>query len=363
MELNIIKDEKGIFPVLLDEQMKIIKPAFQFFRFQRMKGLSENTLRAYGWDLKLYFEFLSVQKIGYDTVTFSTIGEFVEFLRSPSDASGISFLYAESKRTAKTINRVLGTVHSFYKYHAMMGGIENPILMQDVGKPSSMFKSMLEHTRKDNYIKKSVFKIKESDYAVRLMSDADSERFFCALSTKRDELIFKTMFLTGARIGEVLNLRIEDIPFPDGTKQLGVLRGIKSKGKKRDLYVPMSLIEELDAFILDERSHIDTQHSYIFVAQQGVHLGSPMTYRGIYEVFQRAARDTGINFRCHDIRHTFITKLVESGMDISVVRIIAGHKHVSTTQEYLHISAAYLEDSLGRYWRKSSLIGGGSNVE
>lgn len=363
MQLSIIKDERGVFPVLLDGQMRIVKPAFSFIRFQRIKGLSENTIKAYGWDLKLYFEFLSLQGISYGDVTFSTIGEFVEFLRGPSNISGISFLYTESRRTAKTINRILGTVHSFYKYQAMIGEIENPILMQDVGKPSSMFKSMLEHTRKDNYIKKSVFKVKESNYAVRLMSDADAERFFCALSSKRDKLIFKTMLLTGARIGEVLSLRIEDIPFPDGTKQLGVLRSIKSKGKNRDLYVPMSLIEELDAFILDERSHIDTRHSYIFVAQQKAYLGSPLTYRGIYEVFQRAAKDTGIDFRCHDIRHTFITKLVESGMDISVVRIIAGHKHVTTTQEYLHISNAYLEDSLGRYWCQSSLMGGGTDAK
>ena len=363
MELSIIRDGTGVFPVLLDEQMRIIKPVFEFLRFQRARGLAENTLRSYGWDLKRYFEFLSTQNIHYDAVSFSMIGDFVEFLRSPANATGTSFLYTESKRTAKTINRILGTVHSFYKYQAMMGGIDNPVLMQDIKKPSSMFKSMLEHTRKDNYIKQSVFKVKESDYAVNLMSDADAERFLGALSCERDKLIFKTMLLTGARIGEVLNLRIEDIPFPNGTRQLGVLRGIKSKGKKRDLYVPMSLIEEIDTFILEERSRIDTQHSYVFVALQGVNCGNPMTYRGIYEVFQRAARDIGIHLRCHDIRHTFITKLVESGMDISVVRIIAGHKHISTTQEYLHISTSYLEKALGQYWRQSSLIGGNGNVE
>jgi len=63
------------------------------------------------------------------------------------------------------------------------------------------------------------------------------------------------------------------------------------------------------------------------------------------------------------LRHTFITRLVESGMDISVVSIIAGHRHITTTQEYLHISRDYLEDSLGRYWNRSIMIGGGGNAD
>jgi site-specific recombinase XerD len=50
-------------------------------------------------------------------------------------------------------------------------------------------------------------------------------------------------------------------------------------------------------------------------------------------------------------------------MDISVVSIIAGHRHITTTQEYLHISRDYLEDSLGRYWNRSIMIGGGGNAD
>jgi len=48
-------------------------------------------------------------------------------------------------------------------------------------------------------------------------------------------------------------------------------------------------------------------------------------------------------------------------MDISVVKIILGHEHITTTQQYTHISNQYLEDNLSRYWNKSSLIGGGAN--
>ena len=362
MELSIIKMEVGSLPVLLDKQMRIVQQVFDFLKFQKLREKADNTIKAYGWDLKTFFEFLDRYGYGYDGVEPATIGEFIEYLRNPDITGEVSSFYRESVRTPKTINRVLGTVHSFYRYHAMIGGINNPIIMQDINRPQGMFKSMLEHARKDNYIKKSLFKVKESTYAVKLVSDSDAEVFMNELPTWRDKLIFKTMYLTGARIGEVLELQIENVPCPDFTAQIGVFGGIKSKGKRRDLYVPMKLIGELDTFILEERSALDTKHGYLFISQQERYLGKPLTYHGFYDVFNGTKRRTGLDFNCHDLRHTFITKLVESGMDISVVSMIAGHRHITTTQEYLHLSRDYLEDSLGRYWSRSLMIGGGGNA-
>jgi len=359
MELSIITTAEGEkIPILLDDKMHLVKPVFDFLKFQRLKNMSENTIKSYGWDLKNFYEFLTSNEIKFEEAGFTTIADFVEFLRNSDKSGEMPAIYAESVRTPKTINRILGTVHSFYKYHAMAGGINNPILMQDVVKSSnSMFKGMLEHARSDNFIKKSVFKVKESRYAVRLMKEDEASTFLEGLPTYRDQLIFKTLYYTGARIAEVLDLQIENIPFPDSTELLGVFRDIKSKGKKRNLYAPMELIEELDAFVLNERSRIETEHSYIFVSQQKQHLGKPLTYRGVYEVFQLVGKKVGIDFKFHDLRHSFITKLVESGMDYSVVSIIAGHCHISTTKEYTHISKEYLAESLGKYWSCSVLKG------
>jgi integrase/recombinase XerD len=319
----------------------------------------------FSFDLLFFtaFEFLDRYGYSYDEVEPATIGEFIEYLRDPDIAGEVSSFYQVSVRTPRTINRALGTVHSFYQYHAMAGGIENPIIMQDINRPQGMFKSMLEHARKDNYIKKSLFKIKESTYAVKLVSDKDAATFLNELPTQRDKLIFKTMYLTGARIGEVLGLQIEDVSCPDFTGQIGMLAGIKSKGKKRDLYVPMKLIGEPDSFILEERSRFEAEHGYLFISLRKRHLSKPLTYHSFYDIFNRTKARTGLDFKCHDVRHTFITRLVESGMDISIVSIIAGRRHITTTQEYLHISQKYLEDSLGRYWNRSIMIGGGGNAD
>ncbi len=172
------------------------------------------------------------------------------------------------------------------------------------------------------------------------------------------------------RIGELLSLEIEDIPVPDNSKEVAIITlspkdsdryDQQKKGGSREIYMPMSLLEEIDNYIMNERNNIDTEHSYLFVSYEKQYKGKPLTYRGLYEVFKRVGNKTGISLNFHDLRHTCITNLIESGIDISVVRIMVGHKHISTTQKYTHLSVKYLEDALQRYWSKSEMVGGAFN--
>ena len=363
MELHSIRYKEKDIIVLLDDNMKLVKPVYDYLKYLRQKDRAFNTIKANATDLKLYWEFLNRENYKYDEVIPNTIGEFIEYLREPNATDNVVSIYSESKRTGKTINRILSTVYNFYKYCGMIKEVNNPIIMEDVNRPFNMFKSLLHHARSNNKTKKSIFKVRESKTTFKLVSDNDAEIFLNNLPTWRDKLIFRILYLTGARIGEVLELQIEDIPYPDISKEIGILENIKSKGKTRHLYIPMALLEEIDNFIMEERNNIDTEHSYIFISQQKQNLGKPLTYRAIYEVFNTVKKKTGIHLNFHDLRHTYITHLVENGIDISVVRIIAGHEHITTTQQYTHISPKYLENSLNRYWSKSILIGGGASCK
>lgn len=357
MELHEIRRGEKRIVVLLDENMKMIKPVYDYLKFLRLKDKAENTIKAYGLDLKIYWQFLQIKRYDYREVSVNTIGEFKEYLMSGTYDDNVIYYNDISKRTGKTVNRILSTIYNFYKYCAIVLDVNNPILMETISRPFDMFKGLLYHTRSNNKANKSIFKVKESNRQIRLITQDEAEVFLSALPTLRDKLIFKVLYLTGARIGEVLELKIEDIPCPDSSKQVAVLRNIKSKGKRRDLYIPMSLLEEIDNFIMEERNYIDTEHSYIFISQQPQHLGKHLTYGGIYEVFNNIKKKTNIIFNFHDLRHTHITALTESGMDVSVVKIIAGHKHIHTTQKYTHLSNKYIESSLNRYWSKNSMMG------
>ena len=359
MELHVL-DAGKVTVVLLDNDMKIVKPVYHFLKFQQQKGKSDNTLLANGRDLCLFWIFLKKNGYSYDQVTPRMIAEFIDFLRGGDD---MLVLYKESTRSNRTINRILSTVHTFYQYHADMQEIDNPMLMHDVNRPLNMFKGILEHARTDSKTKQSIFKLKESNHAVHLVTDAEMEAVLIKLTKHRDILLYKMLYLTGARIQEVLDLEIEAVPVPDMSKSIGVLQQIQSKGKRRDLYVPMSLLAELDEFIMEERSQIETDHSYIFVSEQKKQLGKQLTYSAAYDKLKKVQTEAGVDFNFHDLRHTFCSNLIESGMDVSIVRIIMGHEHIFTTQRYTHLSGQHIKDSLSRYWSQSSLLGGDIDVE
>lgn len=360
MELSVIKQGNRGVVVLLDDEMKIVKPVYAYLKQQARLDRSFNTIIANGRDLKLYWEFLNYMGYEYTEVTPITISEFIEFLRSSEECMDdkIIIFYGTSKRTGKTINRILSTVYCFYKFCCLVTEIKNPIIMEEINRQQNMFKNFLHHARNNNKIGKSIFKIKQSEAIITIIPDAHIELLMNCLQNSRDKLILKIMYLTGARIGEVLDLKIENIPYPNSDETFGVLKNIKSKGKCRNLFIPMRLIEEIDSFIINERALIDTEHSCLFVALQKQNLGHPLTYRSIYDVFDRAKKKVGLKFNFHDIRHTFVTHLAETGMDVSIISIIAGHKHIQTTEKYTHLSDKYIGESLSRYWKSNAFLGG-----
>ena len=228
MELHVLGAGK-VTVVLLDNDMKIVKSVYDFLKFQQQKSKADNTLLANGRDLCLFWTFLGKSGYAYDQVTPRMIAEFIDFLRGGDDMLA---LYKESSRSNRTINRILSTVHTFYQYQADIQEIDNPMLMHEVNRPLNMFKGILEHARTDNKTKQSIFKLKESSHVVHLVTDAEMELVLSRLTKHRDILLYKMLYLTGARIQEILDLEIEAVPVPDMSKSIGVLKQIQSKAER-----------------------------------------------------------------------------------------------------------------------------------
>lgn len=81
MEICISEHNEKRIVVLLDNEMKIVKPVYDFLRFQQQKGRAINTLKAYGTDLCLFWTFLKKNGYAYDQVTPRVIAEFIDYLR------------------------------------------------------------------------------------------------------------------------------------------------------------------------------------------------------------------------------------------------------------------------------------------
>lgn len=85
MELHVIEREGRETVVLLDNEMRIVKPVYDYLKFQKQKDKALNTLKASGSDLRTYWEFLNDNGYEYDKVTPKMIAEFIDYLRASDD--------------------------------------------------------------------------------------------------------------------------------------------------------------------------------------------------------------------------------------------------------------------------------------
>ena len=334
--------------VLLDDNMHLIDPVCEFLEFQRKIDRSDNTLRAYATDLKIYWEFLLKSCHSFDEVSISVIADFVDYLRRGT--RDMASLHATSSRTNRSINRILSSVHRFYRYEQLNGVCSDPVIFEMVPETEQMYRRFLDHTSARHQTKKSIFKLKENEKTARIVTQEEMQVFLGALTRQRDRLLFVLLYETGARIQEALDLEVRMLPKPDD-RAVGIFHQIRSKGKYRDLYVPMYLIRALNHFVYKEEG-ADPNRKYLFVVEKANYEGKQLTYHAAYDIMRRAQKQTGTEFCFHDLRHTFCTGLIESGVDVAVVQQVMGHANLYTTKRYVHLSDNYLAENMSAYWSK-----------
>lgn len=128
---------------------------------------------------------------------------------------------------------------------------------------------------------------------------------------------------TGMRKGEVLNLKWNDVDFK---RNVIYLYQTKNEEKRE-----VRMNEEAKTTLIKIKKHPDS--SYIFCNKDG------KPYGDIKKSFFTAIKKSGIiNFHFHDLRHTFASHLVMSGVDLNTVRELLGHKTLDMTLRYSHLS-------------------------
>ena len=128
---------------------------------------------------------------------------------------------------------------------------------------------------------------------------------------------------TGMRKSEILNLKWNDIDF-----KRGIIYLLRTKNnEKRE--IPMN--DAVITALIKVKKNPESQ--YIFCGKNG------KPFQNIRKSFFTALKNAGIiNFRFHDLRHTFASQLVMSGVDLNTVRELLGHKSLEMTLRYSHLS-------------------------
>ncbi len=155
----------------------------------------------------------------------------------------------------------------------------------------------------------------------------------------RDRAMLETLYATGLRVSELVNLKLHEISLTDG-----VVR-VLGKGSKERL-VPLGelAIEWIERYLQNARADIldGQQDDALFITARG----AAMTRQAFWQLVKRYAGRAGIapeKLSPHVLRHAFATHLLNHGADLRVVQLLLGHADISTTQIYTHVARERLK--------------------
>ena len=160
-----------------------------------------------------------------------------------------------------------------------------------------------------------------------ILATSEIKKLLQQVSNVKHKALLMTSYSAGLRVSELVHLKFTDV---DSTRMMLHIRC--GKGKK-DRMVPLSaiLLQTLRAYYKQYKPQ-----TYLFEGQAG----QPYSTRSAQEILKRWKAATGLrkSGSIHSLRHAYATHLMESGIDIRYIQTLLGHKSISTTMRYTHVS-------------------------
>ena len=156
---------------------------------------------------------------------------------------------------------------------------------------------------------------------------------------KRDRAILELLYACGVRVSELSDLNVEDVNYKES---LILVRG---KGKKERL-VPFGQYchRALEAYLRERASLVKSNPEGTRMPLFLNHMGTRLTTRSVARIVEKYARLCALHQKIspHGLRHSFATHMLNSGADLRSIQELLGHKNLSTTQKYTHVSIGHL---------------------
>lgn len=195
-----------------------------------------------------------------------------------------------------------------------------------------MYAKAIEWEKADNSPASKVRKFREANQRVRYLEEEEIERLYETCSEHLKPIVAVALN-TGMRKGEILNLK-----WPDVNLRTRVICILNSKNdEKRE--IPIN--EDLTRILFRVRKN--PKSPYVFCKEDGIPYGDVKV--GFRATLKRAKIK---NFRFHDLRHTFASRLVMRGVDLKTVQELLGHKDMRMTLRYAHLSADHKRAAVER---------------
>lgn len=280
------------------------------------RGLSRNTLDAYGRDLARFTGFLTERgREDADDITAADVTEFLINL-------------AEQGLAARSRARTLVAVRGLCKHLVGERWLE--------GDPSALIDSPRTARRLPGVL--------GEDAVARLIaSPPDTPR------GRRDQTMIELAYGAGLRVSELVAL-----PLADVNVNAGFVR-VTGKGNKTRL-IPLNhtALGRIVRYLAEDRPQMvkDPAERALFLTDRG----APMTRQGFWKLLRGYARRAGIRLPTgdvspHKLRHSFATHLIEHDADLRAVQAMLGHADISTTQIYTHVGQARMIEQARKHPR------------
>ena len=265
------------------------------------KRYSQNTIDAYERDLTQFINYAEVKKII----------EFNEF--SSTFIRGWIVQLFEEKRKAKSINRKLAALRTFYKWLRK----EELVTIN----PMAKVQGPKNEKRLPAFAKESELQTEKLD-----------ELYADSLNGKRDKVIFELFYQTGIRLSELIDLRVQNVS-GESIKVIG------KRNKERIIPISKDLYDQIQTYIQVKNQQVG-ESPFVFSLKFGKKIYPMLVYRIINQYLSIA---TNLDKTSpHVLRHTFATHMLNRGTGLETLKDLLGHANLSATQVYTHNSFAQL---------------------
>lgn len=313
-------------PLSADPLLALVQ-SFFVEHLRLVRGASEHTVRAYRDALTLYFVFLADSRSG--SVAALRISDV-------SAQSVLAFLtHIESKRGNKPVTRNcrLAAIKSFTEH----------LLRHDFTR-AEQYQRILSIPSKRAGSRAASY-LEPEDVRVVIASIIGS-----GAAERRDRALLLLLYNTGARISEALAIRGRDL-------QLDRPRQVRLYGKGRKERVCPLWPETAAALRALPMDAATTEP--IFRSARGRHLTRDGAAHIIAKHVQHAARTRrelrGRHVTPHVLRHSCAVALLQSGVDVSVIRDFLGHASIATTSRYITTNLEMKRNVLQAFWKRAGL--------
>ena len=267
---------------------------------KNVRKYSLNTINSYISDINIFLEDLHIQKLNYKDVNHEVIRSYLKYLD-------------EKKYKNSSINRILSSLNDYYNYLTKCK-VTKYNYFEDINRPR-------KEKRLPNFIN-------YSEYMNLLATVEKEENEFLKA---RNLLLLEILFDTGLRVSEAVNIEINNI-----NKKEQSIKVLGKGNKERIVYYGDYAKNYLEDYLNLRRNINIVDKEYLFLNKNYTRL----TRRGVEYLISDISKKALLRQKIspHTLRHSFATEMLNNGCDIRSVQELLGHKSLSTTGIYTHVT-------------------------